>query len=428
MLGTPSYMSPEQFMGQTVDSRTDIYSSGVLLYQLLTGEKPFEGGLTAIMHKVLNTEPPPPSALSVTVPHAFDAVVQKAMAKRPDERFASAHDFARALRDAVDKKPAPAENFGLGDFGDSDATMVAASRPAAPKPAPAPPSQPPAPAAPAKKGPPMALIGGGILVLLLILGAAAYFALGGPPKPANVAATTPPAPAPQPMPPAEPAAPPPPAPPTAAQIDAALRRALGALPCTLLNASTAGNAVTVTGIAGVATPPSALTAAIASLPAGITASLDVAPADGPYCGALDAIRPYHALFADPASAITLGLAGGTTTLHDGAMITVQQTTPPADTNFVIDYFQSDGTVYHLPLKPQPGSNTLSQDVGNVSAPYGTDLIVSIASSAPIFSAPRANSLEKDSDYLPALTQALQTASATGANITVAALPVTTLPK
>lgn len=81
MLGTPSYMSPEQFMGQTVDARTDLYSSGVMLYQLLTGEKPFEGGLTAIMHKVLHTEPPPPSALSVSVTPALDAVVKKAMAK-----------------------------------------------------------------------------------------------------------------------------------------------------------------------------------------------------------------------------------------------------------------------------------------------------------------------------------------------------------
>ena len=71
MMGTPSYMSPEQFMGQTVDSRSDIYSAGVVLYQLLTGEKPFDGGLTAIMHKVLHTEAPPPSALSVTVPRAF---------------------------------------------------------------------------------------------------------------------------------------------------------------------------------------------------------------------------------------------------------------------------------------------------------------------------------------------------------------------
>ena len=50
MMGTPTYMSPEQFMGQTVDPRTDIYACGVLLYQMLTGERPFEGGLSAIMH------------------------------------------------------------------------------------------------------------------------------------------------------------------------------------------------------------------------------------------------------------------------------------------------------------------------------------------------------------------------------------------
>jgi serine/threonine-protein kinase len=77
VMGTPAYMSPEQFMGQTVDARTDIYSCGVLLYQLLTGERPFEGGMTAIMHKALNTEPPKPSDLSVTAPPALDAVVAR---------------------------------------------------------------------------------------------------------------------------------------------------------------------------------------------------------------------------------------------------------------------------------------------------------------------------------------------------------------
>ncbi len=87
LLGTPAYMSPEQFMGQVVDARTDIYSSGVLLYQLLTGERPFDGGMSAIMHKALNTDPPVPSQLSVTAPPSLDAVVRRAMAKRPEDRF-----------------------------------------------------------------------------------------------------------------------------------------------------------------------------------------------------------------------------------------------------------------------------------------------------------------------------------------------------
>ena len=102
MLGAPAYMSPEQFLGQTVDARTDLYSAGVVLYQLLTGKKPFEGGLTSITQKALNTDPPMPSVLSVTVPRTFDAVVKKAMAKLPEDRFGSAAAFAQALL-AADK-------------------------------------------------------------------------------------------------------------------------------------------------------------------------------------------------------------------------------------------------------------------------------------------------------------------------------------
>jgi PDZ domain len=90
-------MSPEQFTGETVDLRTDIYSAGVVLYQLLTGERPFEGGLTTIMHKVLNAEPPKPSQISALCTPSLDAVVAKAMAKNRDRRYGSAEAFARAL-------------------------------------------------------------------------------------------------------------------------------------------------------------------------------------------------------------------------------------------------------------------------------------------------------------------------------------------
>jgi serine/threonine-protein kinase len=101
MLGTPAYMSPEQFMGQRVDGRSDLFSAGVILYQLLTGEKPFLGQLTTIMHKVLKEEPIAPSELNFQVPAVFDRVVRKAMAKRPDDRYQTAQEFAEALRSAM---------------------------------------------------------------------------------------------------------------------------------------------------------------------------------------------------------------------------------------------------------------------------------------------------------------------------------------
>jgi len=78
-LGTPAYMSPEQLAGQTVDSRSDIYSAGVVLYQLLTGDRPYHGNnLTSIYHQALNSEPVPPSKIAITVPPAFDPVVARA--------------------------------------------------------------------------------------------------------------------------------------------------------------------------------------------------------------------------------------------------------------------------------------------------------------------------------------------------------------
>jgi eukaryotic-like serine/threonine-protein kinase len=97
VMGTPAFMSPEQFRGGVTDWRTDIYSAGVILYVLLTGERPFDGGLATIMHKALNTDPPKPSQLSAMVNPSVDGVVVRAMAKRPDQRFQSAKEFADTL-------------------------------------------------------------------------------------------------------------------------------------------------------------------------------------------------------------------------------------------------------------------------------------------------------------------------------------------
>jgi len=108
VLGTPSYMSPEQIMGLPVDGRSDLFSAGVILYQFLTGERPFTGSSTATMHKVLEEDPLPPSRFNVQVPGAMDAVVRKALAKRPDERFQTAEEFAAALRTVTQGESPPA--------------------------------------------------------------------------------------------------------------------------------------------------------------------------------------------------------------------------------------------------------------------------------------------------------------------------------
>lgn len=103
VLGTPIYMSPEQFLGEGVDPRTDIYSAGVILYQLLTGARPFTGdSMVVIMNKVLHSDMRQPSALNRDISRALEEVVKKAMARQPRDRFQSAAAFATALKLAAD--------------------------------------------------------------------------------------------------------------------------------------------------------------------------------------------------------------------------------------------------------------------------------------------------------------------------------------
>ena len=107
MVGTPAYMSPEQIQGQKIDRRTDIFSAGVILYQFLTGQKPFVGeGAWTVAKKIIQDEPAMPSSLNVSISPEFDRVVAKALAKNPDDRFSTAREFAGALRRAAEGKPA----------------------------------------------------------------------------------------------------------------------------------------------------------------------------------------------------------------------------------------------------------------------------------------------------------------------------------
>jgi eukaryotic-like serine/threonine-protein kinase len=97
MIGTPSYMSPEQYAGGEIDARSDLFSAGVVLYEMLSGVCPFSGASAAVMHQVMNEMPPPPSTHAAGLPAELDAMVLKAIAKRPEDRYASAQIWRNAL-------------------------------------------------------------------------------------------------------------------------------------------------------------------------------------------------------------------------------------------------------------------------------------------------------------------------------------------
>lgn len=102
-LGSPAYMSPEQVREQPIDHHTDIYSLGVVMYQLLTGQRPFEGSNNAsLAYQIVHHVPPPPSSLRPEVPPELDAIVCKAMQRDVDQRYATwmefSHDLAQAYR------------------------------------------------------------------------------------------------------------------------------------------------------------------------------------------------------------------------------------------------------------------------------------------------------------------------------------------
>jgi serine/threonine-protein kinase len=555
VLGTPAYMSPEQFMGQVVDARTDIYSAGVLLYQLLTGERPFEGSMSAIMHKALHTEAPLPSQLSVTAPRPFDGVVKRAMAKRPEDRYTTAAEFMAAIKAAAMAPPPVVEPTDDND----EATLVVApgtvqNRSAAgPRDAAvaslAATTEPPAGAAAGRSAGAAAAVGtaaakssvmpiaiGAGVVGLAVAGGLGYYLLTGrssaptpnqpvmppvasapqttppqvpppapttppaatapltpvppvasvavgPPPAAQPAPTTPlaaltpappgtqpglpvaPAPAPsgaQPVPPVAlaPAVPPPgtvpvnppptvtPQPDTGSAIRAELAAYLARLPCSLFSGDVQDGAVRVTGIGGRSAIDS-LRQKLNGVGLANPPASHVVQVDPIFCSWEDLLRPIAPPFGGTGAGLALRLPGDPAWLGRDDYIRPRLTMANFPGELRVDYLDRQGNVEHLypqladparhlaadsPRAFQPGETLDLGEPGptnpgwQVTEPFGTDVIIAIATEDALFDRPRPANVEKAAVYLRDLRRAVEAARSRGARITATALPLETRPK
>jgi eukaryotic-like serine/threonine-protein kinase len=191
IIGTAQYLSPEQARGAPVDQTSDLYSVGVVLYEMLTGQVPFTGDTPLeIAMKHLSAVPKPPSELRPEVPHDLDLIVLRALAKNPDERYQTAEEFDRDLGQVAEGLPVAAETSDAATAVLSGSGILAAAptaivtRPAPPTPAvparPAPPGGTPPAGYYGYEGPPRRRrpIWPWILSLLLLAaaGGAAWFA------------------------------------------------------------------------------------------------------------------------------------------------------------------------------------------------------------------------------------------------------------
>jgi serine/threonine protein kinase len=220
ILGTPNYMSPEQVKGRQIDGRSDIFALGVVLYELVTGEKPFGGqNITTVIYKIINENPIPPRELDATIHPGLSYVIQKALAKNPEERYQTCRELADDLKNYKQ----------LGGMQAPSATVIVrvppvgasvAETPIAPPAQPAParyvPEYPPSRPLSVQVIPPSKPRAPGtspvvwVLLTLLVVGAlgGGYYFVLRKPEAANIAQNAPPAVTPQSQPASPPASPP----------------------------------------------------------------------------------------------------------------------------------------------------------------------------------------------------------------------------
>jgi serine/threonine-protein kinase len=130
VMGTPSYMSPEQVKGRAVDGRSDIFSLGVMLYELVTGEKPFPGqNITTVIYKIVNEEPVPPRQIDPSIHPGISAAIMRALEKEPERRYQSCRELMEDLKNyrAIATGGGNPQSTMIAGGGSPTATLVSAN-------------------------------------------------------------------------------------------------------------------------------------------------------------------------------------------------------------------------------------------------------------------------------------------------------------
>jgi serine/threonine-protein kinase len=363
VLGTPAYMSPEQFMGEAVDARSDLYAAGVVLYELLTGKRPFAVGTSSGMQKALQSTPPRPSSVTPGVPPTLDAVVARAMARRPQDRYPDAATFASALRAAMLRETLQKREATAGG-----------------------------PASPRSAG----LLTAALFASALLTGGLWLLLRGGEEGRRGLD-----------------------------ELRRVVASAAATVPCALVSGDVVQNgaALLLDGLVSAREEASLRTAVSGAAP-DLSLVWRVTSFDGPYCDAVELLRTFAVPFGAPALGLAVATADGRTHLQEGDPLQLRITAPGFHAHVQLDYLQNDGTVYHMqPSAAYPG--TLQEpgsqhgwgeprpdvaELPSVQPPFGADMIIAIAAPAPLLPNTRPE-IEPTDTYLRDLRAAIEAARA-----------------